>query len=266
MRSPAAAFDLRVALSRELQAAIDELDTSLERPKAVHRCRVRVKRARALARIGRACAPGLSAVFNDTARGVMRTLGHARNLDALAGAARDVGKRSRGRTAAALARLAAALEAERAISPGSDLASVRVGLRDLLALAQVWPPASPRQIKRGAERIARRARRAYKSGRGANAVAERHEWRKREKDRLFAATLLDESWRRPRRRKASEKLDDALGLEHDVRLLLARVAAAPTIAGENDAGERAAKALRKTCKRLANKAGDLGARVHAGGA
>ena len=49
MRSPGAAFDLRAALTQELSAAIEEIDTPIPRPAAVHRCRVRLKRARALA-------------------------------------------------------------------------------------------------------------------------------------------------------------------------------------------------------------------------
>ncbi|MFN3465779.1 MAG: CHAD domain-containing protein, partial [Terricaulis sp.] len=83
MRSPGPAFDLRAALTEELRAAIDELETVQADPKAVHRCRVRVKRARALARIGRACAPGLSTVFVDSARSLMRNLALSRDQAAL---------------------------------------------------------------------------------------------------------------------------------------------------------------------------------------
>jgi hypothetical protein len=87
MRSPAPAFDLRAALSQEMQAALDELDRSGGRPEGVHLCRVRIKRARALARVGRTCAPGLASVFNDSARQAMRALGRARDSAALADAA-----------------------------------------------------------------------------------------------------------------------------------------------------------------------------------
>lgn len=87
MRSPGPAFNLRAALTQELHAAAEELDKSPGKPKTIHRARVRLKRARALARIGHACAPGLSNVFNDSARAVMRTLAEARDLAALAEAA-----------------------------------------------------------------------------------------------------------------------------------------------------------------------------------
>ncbi|HYD71906.1 MAG TPA: CHAD domain-containing protein, partial [Candidatus Binatia bacterium] len=87
MRSPGSAFDLRAAMALELNAAMEELD-SRGGPKALHRCRVRLKRARALARLGEVVAPGLASVFNESARSVMRTLAQAHDLVALADTAR----------------------------------------------------------------------------------------------------------------------------------------------------------------------------------
>src|SRR5215468_1828648 len=94
MRSPGAAFDLRAALSDEIRGAMHEINSSEAKPKALHRCRVHLKRARSLARVGRSVAPGLSAVFNESARGVMHTLAHARDLAALALTTRKLGKKS----------------------------------------------------------------------------------------------------------------------------------------------------------------------------
>ncbi len=102
MRSPGPAFDLRAALSEELRAAIDELEPAALKAKAVHHCRVRVKRARALARIGRSCAPGLSSVFVDSARALMRNLALARDPAALSEAARIAARKGGTQTAAAL--------------------------------------------------------------------------------------------------------------------------------------------------------------------
>ncbi|HYD86107.1 MAG TPA: CHAD domain-containing protein [Vitreimonas sp.] len=266
MRTPEAAFDLRAAMSEELRAAITELDSCAQSEGALHRCRVHVKRARALARVGRACAPGLSTVFNDTARGVMRTLGHARDMGALAETANKISMTARGKTAAALKALADGLEAERAASEALNADSARAGLKDLLALAQVWPEASLRQIRRGGERIARRARRAYKGAQSDAETARRHVWRKREKDRLYAAVLLEGVWPAPVRRKAGAKLGDLLGRERNAALLLERIEAAPALVGEGKAPQRAAKALRKAHRKLARRADALGAELHAGGA
>jgi hypothetical protein len=266
MRSPEAAFDLRAALSEELEAAINELDAAMPRLKAVHRCRVRVKRARALARIGRAGAPGLAGVFNDTARGVMRTLAQARDLAALSDAARMLGKKAHRKEAAALETAAANLDALRTASPGLNMEAARAGLKDLLALAMVWPEASSRQIRRGAWRVVQRARRARRRGFHANEAGPRHEWRKREKDRFYVALLLDDAWPCARRRKLGERLGETLGEEHDVLLLLSRLDAAPELAGEGKAPARAMKALERRRKELSRRADELGVRLHAQGA
>lgn len=265
MRSPGPAFDLRAAMAGEVRAAIDEIETAEADPKAVHRCRVRLKRARALARIGHACAPGLSSVFNDSARTVMALLAHSRDAQALAEAARDAAKHSDKKSAEVLRNAAATLTAH-AQQPAIDLAAADTGLKDLLALAQVWPEASARQIRKGAKRLVRRARKGCKQGRGETEIIERHEWRKREKDRLYGATLLDKAWPAPRRLKLGEKLGDTLGAERDAGLLIARLEAEPALAGGEKAVRRATNALRKRRKRLAADANAIGARLHIAGA
>jgi CHAD domain-containing protein len=266
MRSPGPAFDLRAAMSQELSAAIEELDASGGRPKGVHRCRVHIKRARALARVGRVGAPGLAQVFNDSARGVMRTLGQARDLVALSEAARRAAKKGDNREAEALQNVAYNLDAERGFLPSLDIEGARTGLKDLLALAQVWPEASHRQIKRGAERVIRRARKARRRGRGSDEPARRHEWRKREKDRFYAALLLDDAWPTARRLKLGERLGEVLGVERDALLLIDRIEADRAIAGEGKAAKHATRVLRRRCVRFADRADALGARVHSGGA
>jgi len=266
MRSPGPAFDLRAALSEELRGAIAELDASGGKPKGVHRCRVRLKRARALARVGRACAPGLAAVFNDSARTAMRTLAQARDLAALSEVARAAARKSKKKAAAAFDHVADALEIERQQVAPLDMAHAHAALKDLLALAQVWPEASHRQIKRGAERIAWRARKARQRGHGAEAPARRHEWRKREKDRYYAALLLDSAWPAPRRRKLGENLGEVLGHERDALLLIERVANNPKLAGDAKGAKRALQALSKRRDRYAEKADAIGDNLHAHGA
>lgn len=261
MRTPGAGFDLRASLTAEVDAALAELTDSPSH-KAVHRCRVRLKRARALARVGRSCAPGLAKVFNDSARVLMRTLGQARELAALADAARTLARDTTKRGAEALSHVADVLDIARRQVPPLDIESARASIRDLRALAQVWPEASPRQIKRGADRIARRARRACRRGRGSSEVARRHEWRKREKDRLYAATLLGQAWpERPRRRKKSTALGDVLGQERDALLLIERIERDAGLAGPNV--QRALRALHKRTRDLADDADKLGRAVHA---
>ena len=264
MRSPGAAFDLRAAMTQELNAALEELD-SRGGPKALHRCRVRLKRARALARLGKVVAPGLASVFNESARSVMRALAQAHDLVALADTARLLAETANDRSAEALVATADALDAARDALPDFDNQDVRVGVKDLVALAQVWPEPSARQIREGAKRIAKRARRTRRRGRRAAETSLRHEWRKREKDRLYAVTLMEGAWPRRRRRKQSETLGHLLGLERDALLLIERLETEPALAGDVSNATRARRALSKYCGSLRRRADRLGGQLHADG-
>lgn len=268
MRSPAAAFDLRAALSDEIRAAIEELGAARLKAKAVHRCRVRLKRARALARVGRSCAPGLSAVFNESARAVMHELSHARDLAALSAAARTAARKARKKQASALLAVADTFAGQEQELPALDRDTVGAALRDLLAMAQVWPEASPRQIEKGAERIVQRARRARRRGRASTIAARRHEWRKREKDRLYAAILLGGAWPASAKRRLArnQRLGDALGTERDALLLVVRLQQEPDLAGGSDNARRARKGLARRLKRLGHRADVIGDALHEGGA
>ena len=257
MRSPKPAFDLRAALTEELRAAIDELETVLADPRSVHRCRVRVKRARALARVGNACAPGLSSVFVDSARSLMRNLALARDPAALSEAARGAANKSGKRTAAAFEGVAHAIDETAASHPALNLEAARGGLKDLLALAQVWPESSHGQIRRGAKRLERRARRARRRGVAAIDPVKRHEWRIREKDRAFAADILGDAWPGKRRRKIGAKIGEALGAERDALLLMERLVAEPELAGDERDLRRALKTLNRRRSKRARRADDL---------
>ena len=264
MRSPASTFDLRTALSNEIEAAIEALSQGDSGRKAIHACRVRLKRARALARVGHIGAPGLSAVFDDSARSIMQSLAGARDLSALAQTARTLAKQSRKKTARAeLKAIAEDLEAARENLPQVDLAAINAGLRDLHSLAQVWPEASERQIRRGARRIVRRARRAWRKARNPTASAERrHDLRQREKDRLYAATLLGDAWPVKRRLTRNRTLTELLGQEHDIRLLITRLTAPSTASGGPHDGEAALRVLRRRQAKLMRRSRRVSAQLH----
>jgi hypothetical protein len=264
MRTPGPAFDLRAALSEELRAAIEQLASAPIAAKAVHQCRVRVKRARALARIGSACAPGLSAVFVDSACALMRNLALSRDQSALSEAARSAAKKAGKQTALAFETAAQSIEETASSRPSLNLDAARAGLNDMLALAQVWPEASPRQIQRGARKLERRARRARRRGVAALDPVLRHQWRMREKDRFYAASILGEAWPAKRRRRTSEKIGVALGVERDALLLMERLVAEPELSGEGDAVERALKALNRRRAKFARRADKLACRMRRG--
>jgi CHAD domain-containing protein len=264
MRSPEHGFDLRRALELEVAAASAALAEGAE-PRAIHRCRVALKRARALARVGAAAAPGLAGVFQSVARRTMAALAPARELAALTETARALASRETGRRSVALTRVADALAHEAASPRHADFETAGQGVRDLAALARVWPEMSARQIRAGAKKVAQRARAAAKRGRDAEDPERRHQWRKREKERLYALCGLGKHWSFRRRRRATERLGEVLGRERDVLLLIERVRLEPSLAGGDKDAKQALRSLAQRAKRLAARADRLGARVHAGG-
>lgn len=266
MRSPGAAFDLRAAMTDELKAALRELEASATPGKAVHRCRVHLKRARAMGKIGKVAAPGLAAVFNESARGLMRQLAEMRDLYALVDTARMLAESVDPESAVGLTNAADALEARRQALDEIDIEAIRAGVRDLLALAQVWPQPSPRQLRAGAQRILKRARRARRRGLKTGDHTIRHTWRKREKDRLFAASALDKAWPARRKRKHSAAVGHLLGQERDARLLHKRLKTEPSLAGDAIAAGRAKRVLRRYWTRARRRADRLGAHLEAAGA
>lgn len=259
MRSPVG-FDLRGALLAQLRAASEVLAHAEVSARSVHEARVHLKRARALARVGMPCAPGLAKLFNQAARAAMAALAHSRDAAALIETAEAAAKSAPKKRAAALRALAAALAAGGKLAPPPDLAAAAVNLRDLQALAQVWPEASAAQIRKGAERVARRARQARETGRASKDADDRHRWRKREKDRLYAATLLGKTWPRARACKSGEQLTQVLGGERDARRLLERLEADATSTGSAEADKLATRALQVRLTRLMRKANRLAAR------
>lgn len=265
MRQEAEAFDLKAALREELAAAQTALAT-LDGAPAVHRCRVAVKRARTLARIGAEGAPGLAEVFNDAARTLMAELSGARDLAALAITARTQARKGSGASATALKRAAALLTdlADAAGLPAKETTEKRLG--ELVALAEVWPEPTARQLKASLVTILKRARRAAKRARGKRKPELRHKWRKREKDRHYAALLTAEAWpsKYKRRRGRSQKLTRALGGERELLLLMAKIEQNPDLAGGSKQAAQALRFLNDAHRLRARKADRLGRLLHRG--
>lgn len=258
MRSRNATMELRAALSEEVRHAMAALGEAT--PRAVHRCRVRLKRARALAQIGAVAAPGLAEVFIDLARSVMDALAPSRDLAALADTARDLAASSKRKSAASLRRLAQSLDEARASLPSLDLSPAIAGVADLLAVAQVWPETNERQIRRGVRRVLARARRARRRAFASRDIETRHHWRRREKERLYVLTIFPEAWpeKRAKLRARSERLGDLLGRERDCRLLLERLES--EVSDDNGKSrKRAARRLRKKIAKLSRRADILSA-------
>lgn len=259
MRSPGQPFDLRAALAEEVRAAQEEVAAAAEDIDAVHRARVRLKRARAVARVGADAAPGLQSLFDQSARSVMRCLAQARAYAALAAAARDASKRAPKKAAAGLVNAAHGLDSALRTAPAPDYQGINNALRDLLALAQVWPETSARQIVRGCRELARQAKRARRRALGDAGPSARHIWRKCESDRRHAIMVLGEAWPRRRGLRKSTRVVAALGRERDAALLIARIKKAPALAGDDDGARRACKVLKRRKRKFADRANAVGA-------
>ncbi|HRP11013.1 MAG TPA: CHAD domain-containing protein [Terricaulis sp.] len=262
MRPPGPAFDVRAALSAEIAAARSALAAPLDAG-AVHAGRVRLKRARAIARLGRGGAPGLADVFDESARAAMRLLAPAREQAALAALAQSAAKRAPPKAAAALNAAAERFSLSAREIDCAGLATLSAALKDLHALAQVWPEASSRQVSRSSKAIVRRARRARKRGLASDDGHARHKWRRREKERLFAAEALGAAWPSARRRRCAARLAEALGKERDLTILIERLRAAPPVANDPPTPRKALKTLRKLAKMWRRRADARGRKLAA---
>ncbi len=267
MRGGSDSFDLRGALEGELIAARDAL-AAPDTVERTHRARVAIKRARALMRIGADAAPGIAQIFNAEARLIMHALAGQRDLAAQEASARAAAESAEPRGRAALLRIARALKAARDAAPPADEAALSERLAALIALIQVWPTPSARQVRRGLKRLLRRAREAFADAKGKTKERARHRWRKREKDRLYAAMLAAPAWPGGARRrvKRAQRLSDRLGAERDVLLLMARLEENADLAGSAKARKVAMAALKTRHAALARRADRLGARLHKNGA
>jgi hypothetical protein len=249
-------FSWKAALVAEIEAATIALadpDPEL----AIHQTRVRLKRVRTLARLGDADA------ISRTARALKYTLSGWRDLTALENAARDTARSARKKPAAALNDIAARLSQARVTLGRPSVDDLGAALAQLKADASALPERSSRDVRKGAKRIAKDARRAWRRAARSRDIDARHRWRRREKDRLYAATILGGDWPSKGRRGLNDALGDLLGRERDARLLLARLKSDP--APHTPAAKSARRALRRAIRKLSRKADDLGARLHRGG-
>jgi CHAD domain-containing protein len=256
-------FALGPAIRQELAHAAAAL-TDPNRARAVHQGRVRIKRARALARIAIPSIGAPARTFNDAARDVLGALSAARDLDALEACARNLIARAGPMQAVGFAALIRALHVARGDIAEPDLAAAQAGVVALIGQAADWPILNEAAVRAGVTRMARRAGRTFLRAFDTAEEERRHDWRKREKDRAYAIELLGAAWPRgvKRRRRRAKRLAAALGLERDVLLLRAFAKAMPAM--EHRTVKPAIRALTRLHRRLAARADRLGEALHRG--
>src|SRR5262249_3850076 len=158
---PTPAFDLKSALRIQLEAAIDAFE-NLRADDAVHRGRVALKRARALARLAQHAEPALSGQIIAQVRPIMQRFSHARDLTALEGCARPwAAIEQQAQVKQALLGVARRLTAKRKAAEAPDLESAVADVRRLIGYLAAWPDISDEAVSLGAARLARRARKGF---------------------------------------------------------------------------------------------------------
>jgi CHAD domain-containing protein len=258
-------FDLREALRAQLLASVAAFD-GMSATEAVHRGRTALKRVRALARLGHETAPELAGQIIAGIRPIMRRFSDVRDLDAVAACAKFYGEQEEGRNRRGLMLLARKISKRRSAMNSPPLADAAREIRALVDAAQAWPLVSdPALVHDGARRMAARARKAFRSAQGTKGMEDRHTWRQREKERLYAALLLGDAWPKklPRRRRRSQRLGELLGLERDTLLLLETLREAPALAGGPDDSDRLQVFLSRRLEKLRKQTDRLGKRLHA---
>ena len=251
--------------SDRLVASIEAARDSLRRKDpndAAHRCRVALKRARALARLARTAAPDAARAFNAQARAVMASLSGARDTAAMADAARLVAAGARPTAKAALGRVAQRLEQDATQSAPQALMAVDAQIARLLIRAKAFPPVSDEELVEGAAALRRRAERAFAKAYGRTGAERRHAWRKRHKDVQVAAKMLGAAWAGVVRPASAAALNQILGAERDLLLLEERLAHDPALAGGARAAAKARHTVRLARRVLGAHADRIGARVY----
>ncbi|MBL8552310.1 MAG: CHAD domain-containing protein [Hyphomonadaceae bacterium] len=264
MLKPTPSFELREALCAQLEAAIAAFE-SPSPVEAVHRGRTSLKRARALARLAHLCAPETAGQIISGIRAIMRRFSDVRDLDAIAACAKSYAEQEEGRTRKALFYLSRKVAARRHAMECPSLGEAARDARALAATAQGWPTiADKKHVRAGAERLDRRVRRAFKEAQLTGEVEDRHKWRQREKERLYAALLLGDAWPKklPRRTQRAQRLGELLGRERDTMMLIAQVRREPALAGAPDDADLVQAFLGKKLKKLRKQTDKIGKDLH----
>ncbi|MEZ5841498.1 MAG: CHAD domain-containing protein [Hyphomicrobiales bacterium] len=207
-------------------------DTALERDRRVHKARLAIKRARTLLRVLRPEIGVAAREIADLLRLAAAALAGARESDALLDLARQAAASAppgpaRSGFAALVARLAAEAEAaHQGMHETEEATAPLVAAKRIAATLRVQRPDED-LLRTSLMRVYRRGRRDWHHVHASELDIEAlHDWRKRVKDRLTLARLTAEFGADgPARRRQLDALQELLGLERDLAILIERVAA-----------------------------------------
>lgn len=260
--------------------AAEQVDEALEimsgrppdRDKAVHEARKSIKKLRALVRLVETELGETFDTENTRLRDAGRELSRFRDAAAMIQTFDDVREKYgkdlpdhglqtiRSRLAAQKRR------GERRESVQAALAAAARELRDTRKRSKHWPlrndgfPA----LSDGIERALRRGRSAMEKAQKSGAAEDYHAWRKRVKDHWYHVRLLRHVWKDVMDgfEKSLKSLEDDLGTDHNLNVLVQRVKAEPDFFGTPEQVNALCLAVEHFQKDLHDSAGKIGIRMY----
>ena len=275
MKSPNQSIHRHETLRHGVLRTIETLINSVTaRPKqsrnderSIHRIRTTIKRLRALLRL---IQPAVGTEFfdreNERLRNVARLLSFARDSEV----ARDTLKTlpvsdQGGRDAvfAVLPGLERRIERARTHEPNLTKVSQRLEQTRRNFRHASFRGADPEIIKSGIRKVYQQGRRRMKVATQTGQENAYHRWRIRAKNLYYELQFLEPVWPKPLRRMVSRlsKLQDRLGLDHDLTVLRAELKKTPEAFGGDEAVERIISCLDQQTLKLRRAAEPLGRKI-----
>jgi CHAD domain-containing protein len=262
---------LRAGLLRSVDQLTDSIITqSSSSPideEATHQIRTTIKRLRALLRLIR---PGLEPSFfeqeNDRLRTAAQILSSARDSEV----ARDTLKAlpindhpRQEAVDAALSGLEPRIQREKAHKPNltelkEDVQETRSRFRRVKLQGT-----EPQIIERAIRKVYRQGRQRMKDAIRTDEDAAYHRWRIRAKNLYYELQFLEAVWPKPLRRMVSRlsKLQDRIGLDHDLVVLRAELKKTPEAFGGKETVGRIVSCLDNQTRKLRRSAVPLGRKI-----
>jgi CHAD domain-containing protein len=267
---------VRRVIREQIRGAVQDLSRAgPERHEGVHEARKRFKMIRATLRLARPSLGELTfALENTWYRDTGRRLSSVRDAVAMLECLNALEKRwGRDLDPAVAAAARKGLERRLAsVSADEDglvrrSAEVSQGLRSALVRLKDWGlhDRGFRTIGPGLERTYRQGRRAMKAALDEPSDENLHEWRKRAKDHWYHVRLLRNVWPKvmDAYRREMRNLTEALGMDHDLALLLPIVRGDPESFGGDDGARVLVELIHRRRADLQDQARVLGKRIYA---
>ena len=263
---------IRRIAREQLEGAVESLAGKGKRDEAIHDARKRVKKTRALLKLVKPELGDAYATENTRLRDAGRGLSEFRDAAAIIGTFDDLrekyGKDLSGHRLDSVRRglLLHKTRAERQANIQEALHEISFSLEQCAKRTAKWPLGTD-----GFDALAPGLQDTFRRGAKAMAYAKKHarpehfhEWRKRVKDHWYHVRLLEDLWSDVMSgyEKSLKELEDWLGSDHNLTVLLGRVTAEPEFFGSAQDIDLLVRVIARYEKDLHGRALRLGAKVY----